>query len=50
MRAIAGLRRDRRDRPVLGCKKLGCDEAYRFIAGLGRFLMQNGPDVMSHVT
>ena len=49
MRAIAGLRRDRRDRPALGCKKLGCNEAYRFIAGWGRLLMQNGPDVASDV-
>lgn len=38
---------DRRDRPLLGCKKLGCNDAYRFIAGWGRFLTQNGLDVAS---
>ncbi|XBI40628.1 hypothetical protein VPH35_125202 [Triticum aestivum] len=37
---------DRRGRPyVLGLKKLGCNDAYRLIAGWGSFLTQNGLDV-----
>lgn len=41
---------DRHDGPVLGCKKLSCNEAYRFIAGWGRFATQNGLHVASDVT
>ncbi|KAI4970532.1 hypothetical protein ZWY2020_001446 [Hordeum vulgare] len=37
---------DRRGRPyVLDLKKLSCNDAYRLIAGWGRFLTQNGLDV-----